>query len=26
MRADLGGFYMHPTWYPAIRLYPLHRK
>ena len=25
LRADVGGFYMHPTWYPAIRVYPLYR-
>ncbi len=23
--ADIGGFYMHPTWYPAVRVYPLYR-
>ncbi len=26
LRADVGGFYMHPTWYPAIRVYPLYRE
>jgi peptide/nickel transport system substrate-binding protein len=26
VRADVGGFYMHPTWYPAVRVYPLHRN
>jgi len=26
LRADVGGFYMHPTWYPAIRIYPLYRQ
>lgn len=26
VRADVGGFYVHPTWYPAVRLYPLHRE
>jgi len=26
LRADVGGFYMHPTWYPAIRVYPLFRE
>lgn len=26
VRADVGGFYMHPTWYPAVRVYPLYRK
>lgn len=26
MRADLGGFYVHPTWYPAADLYALYRK
>lgn len=26
LRADVGGFYTHPTWYPAIRVYPLYRQ
>jgi peptide/nickel transport system substrate-binding protein len=26
MRSDVGGFYMHPTWYPAVRVYPLFRQ
>lgn len=26
IRADIGGFYVHPTWYPAVRLYPLYRE
>lgn len=25
IRSDIGGFYMHPTWFPAIRVYPLYR-
>lgn len=25
LRSDIGGFYIHPTWYPAIRAYPLYR-
>lgn len=25
VRADLGGFQIHPGWYPAVRLYTLHR-
>ena len=26
LRSDVGGFYMHPTWYPAVRVYPLYRQ
>ncbi len=26
VRSDIGGFYMHPTWFPAVRVYPLFRK
>jgi peptide/nickel transport system substrate-binding protein len=26
LRSDVGGFYMHPTWFPAIRAYPLYRE
>ena len=26
IRSDVGGFYMHPTWFPAIRVYPLYRE
>ncbi len=26
LRSDIGGFYMHPTWFPAIRIYPLYRE
>lgn len=26
VRADIGGFYVHPTWYPAVRVYPLFRE
>jgi peptide/nickel transport system substrate-binding protein len=26
LRSDVGGFYMHPTWFPAVRVYPLHRE
>lgn len=25
LRSDIGGSYVHPTWYPAIRAYPLYR-
>jgi peptide/nickel transport system substrate-binding protein len=26
MRADIGGFLVHPTWFPAVRVYPLFRQ
>ncbi len=26
LRSDIGGFYMHPTWFPAVRVYPLYRQ
>jgi ABC-type transport system substrate-binding protein len=26
VRADVGGFYIHPTWYPAWHLYDYYRK
>lgn len=26
LRSDVGGFYMHPTWFPAVRVYPLYRE
>lgn len=26
IRSDIGGFYIHPTWFPAIRVYPLYRE
>ena len=24
--SDIGGFFVHPTWFPAVRVYPLFRK